>query len=220
VLLDRTLPTLNCDCVTSDNYTGGYNAVKHLLGLGHKRIVFLSRPILQLSTIADRLRGYQRALQAANLTPLQPWLVGTVDQELTTPSALSAYSSGVGPEIGQITRYLASSERPTAIFAMNDLMALQALKAASQMGLRVPHDLAVVGFDDIDIAAHLDVPLTTVAQDIVGLGEQATKLLIERIEGDKGSPRQETLPTQLRIRASTTPATSKVVEQLSSYYPV
>ncbi|HXW01540.1 MAG TPA: GntR family transcriptional regulator, partial [Anaerolineae bacterium] len=95
VLLDRTLPSLNCDCVTSDNYTGGYNAIKHLLGLGHKRIVFLSRPILQLSTIADRLRGYQQALQDANLMPLQPWLVGAVDQELNTPSALSAYSSGV-----------------------------------------------------------------------------------------------------------------------------
>ncbi|HXV44778.1 MAG TPA: substrate-binding domain-containing protein, partial [Anaerolineae bacterium] len=84
-----------------------------------------------------------------------------------------------------------------------------------------PYDLAVVGFDDMDIAAHLDVPLTTVAQDIFGLGEQATKLLIERIEGDKGPPRHETLPTQLRIRASTTtPATSKVVEQLSSYHPL
>jgi DNA-binding LacI/PurR family transcriptional regulator len=217
VLLDRTLPSLNCDCVSSDNYTGGYNAVKHLLDLGHQRIAFLSRPILQLSTIADRLRGYQQALQDASLTPLPPCLVGIVDQELTTPLAISAYSSGVSPEIEQIARYLESSERPTAIFAMNDLMALQALKAASQVGLRVPDDLSLVGFDDMDIVAHLDVPLTTVAQDIFRLGEQATKLLIERIEGDKGPPRQETLPTQLQIRASTTtPATSKVVKQLPS----
>jgi LacI family transcriptional regulator len=81
----------------------------------------------------------------------------------------------------------------------------------------VPDDLSLVGFDDMDIVAHLDVPLTTVAQDIFRLGEQATKLLIERIEGDKGPPRQETLPTQLQIRASTTtPATSKVVKQLPS----
>ena len=221
MLMDRTLPSLNCDSVTSDNYTGGYQAVKHLVGSGHERIAFLSRPILQLSTIAERLRGYQQALQEAGLTPLQPWLVGTVDRELTVRLALDAYSSGVGPEIEQIAQYLESSQRPTAIFAMNDLMALQALKAASQIGLRVPDDLSVVGFDDMDIVAHLEVPLTTVAQDVFGLGEQAAKLLIERIEGYKGPRRQETLPTQLRVRASTTvPATSKVAEQLSSYHPV
>ena len=211
VLMDRTLPSLNCDCVASDNYAGGYNAVKHLTDLGHQRIAFLSRPILQLSTIAERFRGYQKALQDAGLIPLQPWLVGTVDQELRTRPALSAYSSGVGPEIEQIARYLESSERPTAIFAMNDLMALQALKAASQVGLRVPADLSVVGFDDTDILAHLEVPLTTVAQDIFDLGQQAAELLIERIEGYNGPPRQKLLPTQLRVRASTIiPATLQV----------
>ncbi len=221
VLVDRTLPNLNCDSVTSDNYAGGYNAVKHLIGLGHRRVAFLSRPILQLSTIAERLRGYQQAFQEAGLTPLQPWLVGTVDQELMTRPALSAYSSGVGPEIEKIARYLESSERPTAIFAMNDLMALQALKAASQIGLRVPDDLSVVGFDDMDMVAHLEVPLTTVAQDVYGLGERAAKLLIERIEGYKGPPRQETLPAQLRVRASTTvSATLEVAEPLSSSHPV
>ena len=203
VLMDRTLPSLNCDCVASDNYAGGYDAVKHLADLGHQRIAFLSRPILQLSTIAERFRGYQKALQDAGLTPLQPWLVGTVDQELSTRPALRAYSSGVGPEIEQIARYLESPERPTAIFATNDLMALQALKAASQVGLRVPDDLAVVGFDDTDILAHLEVPLTTVAQDIFDLGRQAAELLIERIEGYNGPPRQKLLPTQLRVRAST-----------------
>ena len=211
VLMDRTLPSLNCDCVASDNYAGGYNAVKHLTDLGHQRIAFLSRPILQLSTIAERFRGYQRALQDAGLTPLPPWLVGTADQELRTRPALSAYSSGVGPEIKQIARYLESSERPTAIFAINDLMALQALKAASQVGLRVPDDLAVVGFDDTVLLAHLEVPLTTVAQDAFGLGQQAAELLIERIEGYNGPPRQKLLPTQLRVRASTIiPATLQV----------
>ncbi len=211
VLMDRTLPSLNCDCVASDNYAGGYDAVKHLADLGHQRIAFLSRPILQLSTIAERFRGYQKALQDAGLTPLQPWLVGTVDQELSTRPALRAYSSGVGPEIEQIARYLESPERPTAIFAMNDLMALQALKAASQVGLRVPDDLSVVGFDDTDILAHLEVPLTTVAQDIFDLGRQAAELLIERIEGYNGPPRQKLLPTQLRVRASTIiPATLQV----------
>lgn len=221
VLMDRSLPSLNCDCVTSDNYAGGYNAVNYLVNLGHERIAFLSRPILQLSTIAERYKGYQQALQDAGLTPLSPWLVGREDQELTTRPAITAYSSGVGPEIEQIARYLKSSERPTALFAMNDLMALQALKAASQIGLRVPQDLSLVGFDDMDIAAHLDVPLTTMAQDVFGLGERAARLLIERIEGYNGPPRQETLPTQLCIRASTSkPLTSQMVKQYSSYQSV
>jgi DNA-binding LacI/PurR family transcriptional regulator len=220
VLMDRTLPSLSCDCVASDNFAGGYEAVKHLVDLGHQQIAFLSRPILQLSTIAERWRGYQQALLEAHLTPLEPWLVGTVDQELRTRLALNAYSTGIGPEIDQIAHYLASPNRPTAIFAMNDLMALQALKAASQTGLRVPEDVSVVGFDDMDIVAHLEVPLTTVAQDVFGLGERAARLLIERIEGYKGPPRQETLATQLRVRASTgAPAAANVGAQLSSYHP-
>ena len=216
VLIDRIFPSLNCDYVTSDNYASGYNAVKYLVDLGHQRIAFLSQPILQLSTIAERLRGYQKVLQEAGLTPLPPWLVGIADQEMRIRPAMRAYSSGVGPEIEQIARYLESSERPTAIFAINDLMALQALKAASQVGLRVPDDLSVVGFDDMDIVAHLEVPLTTVAQDVFGLGQRAAELLIERIEGYNGPSRQELLPTQLRVRASTTvPATIRVAEGLS-----
>jgi LacI family transcriptional regulator len=101
---------------------------------------------------------------------------------------------------------------------MNDLMALQALKVASQIGLQVPDDLSVVGFDDMDIVAHLEVPLTTVAQDVFGLGVRAAQLLIERIEGYYGPSRQEIIPTQLRVRASTAiVAISQVVEPLSSY---
>lgn len=204
VLLDRTLPGLSrCDYVTSDNYGGAYAAVRHLIELGHERIVFLSRPILQLQPIRERLRGYRQALQEAGLPVEEPWLVGTADQEMGTRYALRGYNMAEGEEIERITTYLKNPQRPTAIFAMNDLMALQVLKAAGGIGLRIPDDLSLVGFDDIDIAAHLEAPLTTVAQDTFSLGRRAAEILIERVEGYNGPPRQEILPTQLRVRDST-----------------
>lgn len=205
VLMDRTLRGLVCDYVISDNYTGAYAVTEHLAGLGHRRIAFLSRPILQLLPIAERLRGYREALQNAGLTPLEPWLVGTADREMGTGYALRSYNAASSQEIEQIARYLKDPQRPTAIFAMNDLMAMQALKAANLAGLRVPDDLSLAGFDDMDVVSHLEVPLTTVAQDTFALGRRAAELLIERIEGFSGPPRREVLPTRLRVRASTGP---------------
>jgi GntR family transcriptional regulator of arabinose operon len=204
VLVDRTFNGLTCDYVTSDNYAGAYAAVEHLLELGHRRIIFLSPSILQLSTVAERLRGYQDALKDADLTPLEPWLVGAVNREMRISVALRSFSDAAGPDVEQIARYLESPQRPTAIFAMNDMMALQAIKAAGLVGLRVPQDLSLVGFDDESIVnTLLDVPLTTVAQDAVAMGRRAAEFLIERIEGYNGPPRGEVIPTELRVRAST-----------------
>ncbi len=208
VLMDRTVEGVACDFVTSDNYAGAYAAIEHLVALGHRRIAFLGRPILQLLTVAERLRGYREALQDAGLAPLEPWLVGTRDREIETGHVLRADSGATSREIEQIARRLESPQRPTAVFAMNDLMAMYALKAASLAGLSVPDDLSLVGFDDMDIITYLDVPLTTVAQDTFAMGRRAAELLIERIESYDGPPRQEVLPTRLRVRASTALATA------------
>jgi DNA-binding LacI/PurR family transcriptional regulator len=206
VLVDRTFDGMACDYVTSDNYTGARAAVEHLLALGHRRIVFLSRPILQLMTIAERFRGYQDALRDADVAPLEPWLVGDLGQEMEIVLALHSYSEFASPDIEQIAQYLQAPQRPTAIFAMNDMMAMQAMKAIRMVGLRVPEDLSLVGFDDEGIVnAMLDVPLTTVAQDGFGIGARAAELLVERIEGHDGPLRKGVLPTQLKVRASTAP---------------
>ena len=206
VLVDRTFDGLACDYVTSENYAGAYAAVKHLVGLGHRRVAFLSRRILQLHTIADRLRGYQDALKDVDLTPLEPWLVGDANREMEIVVALDSYSGAHSQDVEQIARYLESLPRPTAIFAMNDMMAMQAVKAAKLGGLRVPEDLSLVGFDDEGIVnTLLDVPLTTVAQDAITLGRRAAELLIGRIEGYDGPPRGEVVSTELRVRASTAP---------------
>lgn len=144
-------------------------------------------------------------LRDANLPPQDPWLVGSENQEMDYKYSKAYRAKVANQEIEQIVEYLKKTPQPTAIFAMHDQVASLALRAAKVIGLRVPDDLSIVGFDDQDIATHLDVPLTTVAQDGFTIGERAAKLLIERIEGDDSPPRQEIVDTQLIIRASTAP---------------
>ena len=109
----------------------------------------------------------------------------------------------VNREIEEIEKMLRKKDRPTAIFSMNDLIALEAFKAARLIGLKVPEDVSIVGFDDMDIVSYFDIPLTTVHQDTFYMGKRAAELLIERIKGYSGPPRREVIPTYLRIRAST-----------------
>jgi GntR family transcriptional regulator of arabinose operon len=204
--VDRTVEGLSCDLVTSQNYAGAYAAVRHLVELGHRRIALLSHPITYVTTVAERWRGYQAALRDAGLTPREPWLVGSVTREMSVRIFLGDGVDDHRRYVEEIGQYLDSTERPTAIFAVNDIMSIQAMKAARSMGLDVPEDLSLVGFDDNSIInALLDVPLTTVAQDAASIGRRAAELLIERVKGYKGSPRRELLPTELRVRASTAP---------------
>jgi LacI family transcriptional regulator len=95
---------------------------------------------------------------------------------------------------------------PTAIFAMNDYIAILAMRAMRLLNLNVPDAVSIAGFDDIDMAVHLEVPLTTVAQDPFMIGSCAAQLLMERLEGDAGPVRRDIIPTQLRIRSSTSVA--------------
>jgi DNA-binding LacI/PurR family transcriptional regulator len=201
-LMDRSFPGLETDLVLCDNYGGAYAATQHLIALGHRRIAFLGRSYLHLLPIAERLQGYRQAMQEAGLEPLAPLLVG-IPQEMSTDYALRTYTDASGEDIPQIMRYLASSPGITAIFAMNDLMALAVLKAANLMGIKVPQKLSVVGFDDLDFVSQLEVPLTTVAQDPFALGQQAATLLFDRVEHRTNQPRRVILPTHLVVRAST-----------------
>jgi GntR family transcriptional regulator, arabinose operon transcriptional repressor len=204
-LMDRTFKGLECDFVASDNFAGAYAATKHLLELGHQNIVFLSCRILDLLPVTERLRGYRTALQDAGLVPREPWLVGEAHQELSNRTALLAYGDPSSPHVQQIVDHLKTTPNPpTAIFTMNDNLAFLAMKAAYIAGLSVPDELSIVGFDDVDLASYLEIPLTTVAQDTYQMGKRAAELLIERIEGNDCPPRWELLPTQLRVRASTT----------------
>jgi DNA-binding LacI/PurR family transcriptional regulator len=180
--------------------------MRHLIELGHRRIVFLSHHERELLPVMERHRAYRDVLQQAGLPPQDPWLIGQPGKEIGSASDMLRSSFDVNsPELQQIENYMLNSQpRPTAIFALNDYLAVLALRAMRSLNLSVPDAVSIGGFDDIDLAAHLNVPLTTVAQDPFTMGKRAARLLIERLEGFSGASRCEIIPTQLRIRSSTT----------------
>lgn len=190
VAIDPHTGPADLPTVESDSFGGAREAVRYLIELGHTRIGFIAgRPDLR-SSIA-REAGYRRALADAGL-PLDPSLVG------------------VGRYVGDIAReaaatLLSRAERPTAIFAANDLSAIGIIAVAQELGLSIPEDLSVVGFDDVPEASQLARPLTTVRQHMQLLGGEAARLLIALLGGQQPAATHLRLPTQLIPRATTAP---------------
>lgn len=206
VLMDRGIYDLDRDLVTSENYNGAMSMMQHLLALGHERIVFLCHQEMELLPVMDRYRAYCTAMLEAGLTPQEPWLIGPQGNEFIASMVLRASVDSKSPEIQEIKDLLRNEpERPTAIFAVNDYIALLAMRAIKLLDLHIPGDISVGGFDDIDLAVQLEVPLTTVAQDSFFIGKRAAQLLLERLNGYSGATRCEMIPTQLRVRNSTAP---------------
>ena len=206
VLVDRPINGLALDCVTSENYAGGLRIMRHLLELGHKEIVFLSHQLISIHTIAERLRAYRDAMQSAGLTPREPWLVGKLEEEMSATQVFGTETVDHGPDVLRIIQYIKQADPPpTAIFAANDTMAVLAAWALDVMDWHIPDDLSLVGFDDQPFAAYMQVPLTTISQDIFTMGQKAAHLLIHRLEGWDGPARMEYIPTRLHIRQSTAP---------------
>jgi GntR family transcriptional regulator, arabinose operon transcriptional repressor len=190
VLVDRYFPALDSDYVAADNVGGGYRATEHLLILGHTRVGFVcsAESSLLTTSVRDRWQGYRRALQEYG----QPY-----DEAL-----MFEWPAGTNSDPGASDQLLLRNGRPSAIFAVNDAVALELLRAAQRLGLRVPEDLALIGFDDLNFAAHLNPPLTTVAQPRMDVGLRAGHLLINRIEGHAGPAHHIELPTSLIVRES------------------
>ena len=188
---DHPNEDLKIDYVVSDYNQVTMEAMAHLLSLNHQRIGFINgvaKPVLGL----DRLLPYQKSLRDAGL-PL--------DQDLIIhcgPTIEDGYQSSI--------QLLNRSERPTAILAINDLLAMGVMRAAGDLGLRIPMDLSLISFDDIPPAKYLVPRLTTAAKDAVRLGREAIKLMLERIQ-DPSRPRQIIeIPARFIIRESTGPA--------------
>ncbi len=148
VLIDRYFPDLAVDYVGPDNVGGGYRATEHLLILGHERIGFVGSPIetVQTTSVHDRWKGYRSALEKYGIA---------YDETLIIPKTRipQADADAVYAE------FLLRPDHPTAIFAANDLVALELLQIARRNGIHVPEDLALVGFDDLSFAAHLTPPI-------------------------------------------------------------
>lgn len=177
----------NWDHVRGDNQAAAQAAVEHLIGLGHRRIGFIQGPPGTPSS-ARRLAGYRSALVAAGLA---------VDEALLIPGDYTREAGRAG-----VAALLERADPPSAVFCANDLIALGAIEAAQQRGCRVPQDLSVVGFDDIDEAARATPPLTTIRQPPQGLGTVAAEVLIERLNG-REEARDLRLEYSLIVRGST-----------------
>lgn len=195
VLVDRPLEGVLADRVQVDHEQGGYLATRHLLALGHQRIACIAGPA---TTEAARLRaaGYQRALVEAQVPALP-----VVACAFTAPAGHAAAHS-----------LLAAPQPPSAIFAGNDMLAIGVLRAAAEQGLRVPAQLSVVGFDDIEVSRYLYPALTTVGQAIGQLGERAAARLLARIRNPELSVGHQSLPPQVVQRETSGPAFSNGAE--------
>lgn len=173
--------------VDSDNLHGGQVATEHLISLGHRRIALLTGRE-DLKSAQQRETGYRRALAGAGV-PVDESLIrrGDYDHDIAAESARELLS---GPD------------RPTAVFAANDITAIATIETAAELGLRVPEDLSVVGFDNIPESALCTPPLTTVQQPIREMGRRAITLLVRLINGESPDETHITLGTELIVRHS------------------
>ncbi len=166
VSLDRYIEGVDVPSIVAKNFEGGYLAGQHLISLGHTRIGCIARPV-DLSHAQDRINGCLTALQEAGLPHKKSWI------------ARGGYTMENGRKA--METLLGLEDPPTAVFCYNDMMAIGALKAAREMGFRVPEDISVVGFDDIAEASFTSPALTTINQAKFDMGQQGMKLLLSLI---------------------------------------
>ncbi len=187
VLIDHQGTSSNCPAVGATNWQGAFNATEYLVGLGHKRIGFITG-WKDLGCSFERLEGYRAALRSHHL-PVDPELVyeGTFHR-------MNGYDGACA--------LLNIPNPPSAIFASNDVMAFGVIDAVRNKGLRVPEDVSVVGFDDIPPSSLMRPALTTVKQPLEKMGRLATQMLIDMLKAPGVVPRRIELPTELVRRDS------------------
>lgn len=185
VAFDRPAEGVQTDTVLVENRVGAREATEHLIQHGHERIAFVG-DVRHLYTAQKRLEGYKEALIAANLKPLH---------------SLGAHSIELGEQATK--EFLEAPNPPTALFAANILTTLGALRAIEDLRLRIPEDVALIGFDDFELAHVLRPRFTLVRQPAAELGRRAAEMLFERLDGrDRPEPRRLVLPTELVVRES------------------
>jgi LacI family transcriptional regulator len=189
VLVDRLSADRAFSSVSVDDVAGGRLAVEHLLDAGRSRIAFVGGP-MEIRQVSDRLEGARQAVAAGN---------GSL--EVLTTAALTVLEGRV---VGQALLARPAAERPDAVFAANDLVAMGLLQALVMNGtLLVPGDIALIGFDDIDFASAAVVPLSSVRQPSQLIGETALRILLEEAADPDLAPQQVVFQPELVVRAST-----------------
>ncbi|WP_134698703.1 LacI family DNA-binding transcriptional regulator [Ammoniphilus sp. YIM 78166] len=195
IIIDREIPGLDLPTVTSDNFGGAYEATSHFIRLGHQRIGVIGTTI---STLSHRVEGYKKALQD-NHIPFDEFLIANKGVE-------NIKAGDVREGYDTTKKMLEDPQlRPTAILTLNSLLTNGALLAIDELGLKIPDDIAVIGWDDFDLAPVLKPPLTVVKQSTYNIASIATNRLLSLINGlENGSSEEKkvVLATQLVIRES------------------
>lgn len=191
VLIDANHPSLtSLNRVVVDDVEGGRVATQHLIDLGHTRIGYISDPLqnpFNFTSSRDRYWGYRQALENASIT--------------FNPAHHGQGMHGRYEAYRLTKQILSLPERPTAIFAASDTQAMGVLEAARELDLRIPEDLSVIGYDDIEIAEYLN--LTTIRQLLFESGQTGVQLLLETLAAPSKDPVCEVLPTELIVRGTT-----------------
>lgn len=196
VLIDHPLEGIDAPLFAPDNERGSYEMTRHLIELGHERIAFVAPGLYMHPSLRQRYRGYSRALIEAGIAVRPEWIES------------AEWASGNGAEgllrgtTALLERWLSGSERPTALLAGNDILAIHLIRSALAAGIAVPQELSVTGFDNLAMTEYLEVPLTTVGQPFYEMGACAADALIRLIrDGTPVAGRQ--LATELVVRSST-----------------
>jgi LacI family transcriptional regulator len=190
VFINNDLQETSLSCVSIDNYLCATAAMDHLLGLGHRRIAHLTVE-RDAKVWIERMRGYRNMLEMRHIA-IESSLIGIGKEEVE-----SAERVAIG--------LLQQTNRPTAIFAANDTLAVGAIHAAYKLGLNVPGDLSVIGIDGIALGRYIYPKLTTVSHPRFKIGEMSVKLIMEKINGNDSSDFNITLKPELIVRESTGP---------------
>jgi len=205
VMIDQYVESLPVTSVVSDNFNGGYMIAKQLIELGHERIAFISSIAIEFrSSVRDRYQGYCKALRDHGL-PVDPELT-IVDfyREADMDTSNTFYKN-------MISRIMELGV--TAIQAEHDHLAVDLLRSALDMGVQVPGQLSIAGFDDHMISSLVEVPLTTIAQDYSEIGRKAAELIVSQIEERDKSPERALVPVRLVERASTSALSDEYTAQ-------
>jgi GntR family transcriptional regulator, arabinose operon transcriptional repressor len=195
VTIDKYFESLPISYVVSDNEAGAALATQYLVDYGHERIAFVSDlSIESISSIRNRYFGYSKTLKHNNI-PFDPDLVrvGVTGIEFSRTYQKDVYQALMRSFV---------SVHASAIFAVNDLIASYLMRASFELGINIPQDISIIGFDDMEIAKHLQVPLTTVSQDFYSMGKKAGELICSGIRRGTSEYTQLKLPVDLVVRES------------------
>lgn len=187
VLIDRVAEGADCDSVVVDNEGGARKAVEYLISMGHRRIGLLQDD-MRIFTSRERMSGYQTALGASGVA---------LDDRLVSVS-----QSTVEHAVDATIRLFSQKTPPTALFTVDSLMTQGALLAFRSMGISIPHDVSLIGFDDFNLATFTDPQITVVSQPVSEIGRTAARLLFERLSGKIDAPQKIRFETKLIVRGS------------------